>query len=213
MTVKKAVSGMEVVRVAMDALSPDPVNARKGNVSVIAASLREFGQHRPLVVQRGSNRIIAGNHTYEAAQALGWSEIEVFYVDDDDLKAVRRAIADNATNDQATWDDAILRDLLETVGTDIPGVDDALLARLAKMDGPNEEEEPVYPISPRPGEGYSYVILVAESAVDSAWLETSFQLAREKAYKSGKIGLSRAISVTRLRELLPELASYVRSES
>lgn len=201
---------MVVERVSVDSLQTDPVNARKGNVTVIAASLREFGQHRPLVVQRSSNRIIAGNHTFEAARALGWDEIDVFFVDDDDTQAVRRAIADNATNDQAGWDDQVLKDLMDSVGTDIPGIDDKMLERLAKLDADDDDEpDPLYPIVPRAGEGYSYAVIIATNVVDVAWLESSLEVGKAKSYKSDAVGKCRVLTVDQFRELLPGMQSYV----
>ncbi len=95
---------MEIVKVPVEQLVLDPDNARKGDVTSILDSLREFGQHRAIVVQRTTNRVVVGNHTLKAAKMLGWTEVDVFYVDDDDTKAIRRGIADNATGDLATWD-------------------------------------------------------------------------------------------------------------
>ncbi len=88
---------LQVERVSIDLPVLDLENARKGNVASIVESLQEFGQHRPLVLQRSTNKIIVGNHTYKAAKVLGWTEIAVFFVEDDDVAAVRRSLADNVT--------------------------------------------------------------------------------------------------------------------
>lgn len=202
-------AGMTVERVMLDVLVTDPANARKGNIAALVESLREFGQHRPIVVQRSSNRIIAGNHTYMAAQTLGWDSIDVTYVDDDDVKAVRRAIADNATSDQAKWDDESLKALLDSVGSDIAGIDEALLNRLAKMDE-EPAETPVYPIVPKAGEKYSYVVILADTIVDVAWLETAFGFEKSQSYKSSQIGLSKVMTVEKFRSLLGEMAEFAK---
>lgn len=68
---------MELREVELDELETDPINARKHsnrNIEEIARSLREFGQHAPLVVQKGTNKIIVGNGRYEAMQMLGWDK-------------------------------------------------------------------------------------------------------------------------------------------
>lgn len=122
-----------VEEVPLSEIHPDPRNARRGNVAEIASSLREFGQHRAVVVQRSTGKIIAGNHVYHAARSMGWETIGVVFVDDDDEKALRRGIADNATGDLATWDTDILRELMEEVGTDIPGITDDRLEELAAI--------------------------------------------------------------------------------
>lgn len=199
--------GMKVQSVSMDTLVPDDHNARKGNVASIVESLREFGQHRAVVVQRGTNKIIAGNHLFFAAQTLGWERIDAYFVDDDDTKAIRRSIADNATNDKATWEDSVLRDLLDQVGEDIAGVDHDLLARLAKLDV-QPEERPTYPIVPQAGEKYSYVVIIADGVVDIAWLETAFQFETYQSYKSTLTGSSRVMTVAKFRQVLKEMAKY-----
>ena len=58
----------------------DPASARlhgSVNLDAIAGSLARFGQAEPLVVQRGSNRVIAENGRLTAMQKLGWSECDV----------------------------------------------------------------------------------------------------------------------------------------
>lgn len=200
--------GMVVERVPIEEVHIDPANARKGSVPVIVESLREFGQHRPLVVQKSSGKIIAGNHTYQAAVALGWSHIDVFRVEDDDLKATRRAIADNATGDAATWDDEVLSALLQEVGTDVPGIDEATLNRLAQLDADKEFlGEPTYPLIPKPGEHYSYVLIVSSSALDETWLATVFGLEKERSYKNSAVGLSRTVTVDKFRRMLPQISA------
>ncbi len=163
---------MDVELVAIGSLKLDDKNPRIGNVDAIAESLKEFGQHRPVVAQKRTKRIIAGNHLVLAAQSLGWSEINVVFVDDDDEKAIRRGIADNATNDLAKWDDDVLSALLEEVGSDVPGVDAKMLARLTKEI--IETIRPVYPIVAKPGEYYDYIMFFTESELDSLFIRSMF---------------------------------------
>lgn len=199
---------MQVETVTMEEIHLDSANARKGSVPGIVESLREFGQHRPLVVQASTGRIIAGNHTYKAAQALGWKEIAVYRVDDDDVKAVRRGIADNATGDEAEWDEAALKNLLNQVGSDVPGITEGLLKQLAEIDlGAEAPSDPVYPLVPRAGEHYSYVLIIAPNVIDQNWLTTTFKLEKGRSYKNSAIGLSRILTVGRFQELLPEIHS------
>lgn len=168
------VDPMKVVVVPLEALHLDPQNARKGNVQAIAESLREFGQHRAIIAQKDTGRIISGNHTYLAAQTLGWSTVNVFWVDDDDEKALRRGLADNAVGDQAKWDDDALRKLLEETGTDVPGLDQAQVAKLFKDIEEVVPKEAVYPLLAKPGEYYDYVMFFTESELDSLFIRTLF---------------------------------------
>jgi len=87
-------------------------NYREGDIGAIAESLHRFGQVKPIVVQQGTNRIIAGNHTWAAARSLGWEQIGVVFVQMDDTTAAAYAVADNRTSDLATNNEALLTELL-----------------------------------------------------------------------------------------------------
>ena len=99
--------------VSIDSLKPYPLNPRRGNLRAIQESLTINGQYRPIVVQQNSNLILAGNHTWQAAKNLGWSEIAVSFVDCDDKAAKKIVLADNRTSDLGSFDDSMLLELLE----------------------------------------------------------------------------------------------------
>lgn len=98
--------------ITLTKLTPHPRNVRQGDVGAISQSLTEHGQYRPLVVQRSTGHIVAGNHTYRAAAALGWKQLAVTYLDITDDEALRILLVDNRTNDLAAYDDAALTELL-----------------------------------------------------------------------------------------------------
>jgi hypothetical protein len=112
-------------------------NPRKGNVQAIAESLKENKQYRPIVVQKGTHKILAGNHTYLAAKKLGWAKISVVMVDVNDDEAKKIVLADNRTNDLAEYDASILNELLQslatpTIGTGYSDSDLELLSSVAE---------------------------------------------------------------------------------
>ena len=129
---------------------------------MVAESLRELGQYRPVVVNRGTltgrpNEIAAGNHTVQAAESLGWSEVSVTWIDVDDKQLRKIALVDNRSNDVATYDDRLLLDLLLSLEDDLTatGFDqddvDELLASMEDEEGgqgsgegeeDEEDEEP-----------------------------------------------------------------------
>ena len=172
---KPEIDPMMVVVVPLSVLHLDPQNARKGNVQAIADSLSEFGQHRAIIAQKSTGRIISGNHTFLAAQSLGWTQVNVFWVDDDDETALRRGLADNAVGDQAKWDDDALRTLLEQTGTDIPGLDKAQIDKLFKELEDTVPKEAIYPLLAKPGEYYDYVMFFTESELDSLFIRSLFE--------------------------------------
>lgn len=91
-----------------------PGNPRRGDVDAVAKSLAAFGQRKPIVARRDGT-VIAGNHTLQAARQLGWPEIAVVWVDDDDTTAKAFALADNRTAELGTYDDQLLADLISEV--------------------------------------------------------------------------------------------------
>lgn len=108
--------------VSIDEVKNHPRNVRQGDVGAIAESLKENGQYRPIVVQRSTGHVLAGNHTLKAAKALGWKEIAATYVDCDDQRALRILLADNRTNDLATYDDSGLAELLKELAESEQGL-------------------------------------------------------------------------------------------
>lgn len=99
--------------VSIDSLKPYPLNPRRGNVKAIQDSLSINGQYRPIVIQQSTQFILAGNHTWQAAKNLGWTEIAVSFVDCDDKAAKKIVLADNRTSDLGSFDDSLLLELLE----------------------------------------------------------------------------------------------------
>jgi hypothetical protein len=108
----------------------DPKNARKHdekNIGAIAARLREFGQRKPIVVNRQNMEIEAGNGTFLAAQQLGWTHLAAVLVEDDPTYSNGFKIADNRTAEMAEWDLDILDSLLGEIKDSSPGLYDDLL--------------------------------------------------------------------------------------
>jgi len=81
-------------------------------VDAVAASLRRFGQQKPIVVQASTRYVVAGNHLLLAARSLGWTEIAANVVELDDATATAFLLADNRTSDLGGYDDALLAAIL-----------------------------------------------------------------------------------------------------
>jgi ParB-like chromosome segregation protein Spo0J len=92
--------------VAIDSLTPDPANVRlhpDHNLDAIKASLKRFGQQKPIVAD-AAGIIRAGNGTWAAAKALGWERIWAVTTTLSGGDAAAFAIADNRTAELAQWD-------------------------------------------------------------------------------------------------------------
>ncbi|MFE2772281.1 DNA methyltransferase [Microbacterium resistens] len=140
--VETAAERLQVVVFPVGELSVFHRNPRRGDVRAIAESLQAHGQYRPLVVNVGTVtgrpfEILAGNHTYLAACALGWESVQATTVDVDDETAHRIVLADNRLADLGAYDDADLVAALEAAG-DLTGTGyehgdlEALLAGLTE---------------------------------------------------------------------------------
>lgn len=118
---------LETKTLNIDDVSPHPRNVRQGDIGGISQSLQTHGQYKPIVVDRRTMRILAGNHTWKAAKALGWKEISVgFVTTKNDDEATRILLADNRTTDLATYDDSALADLLKELANTDQGLDGTL---------------------------------------------------------------------------------------
>jgi DNA modification methylase len=109
---------LTIRRVALDALIPDPANARTHgpeNMDAITASLQRFGQCEPLVVHAGTGRVIGGNGRLAAMKKLGWTEADVVELDLNAVDATALGIALNRTGELAEWDDEALSKLLASL--------------------------------------------------------------------------------------------------
>lgn len=107
---------MKIEKLSISSLSLDPSNVRKHskkNLEAIKASLRKFGQQKPIIVD-AKGIVIAGNGTLTAAQELGWTEIEITRTTLQGVEATAFAIADNRTSELAEWDDS-LADVLKSL--------------------------------------------------------------------------------------------------
>jgi len=98
--------------VPIDSIQTHPRNPRGGDIAAIAASLRRFGQQKPVVAQKSTGWVVAGNHVLLAARTLNWTEIAANVVELDDAMATAFMLADNRTADLGGYDDALLAAVL-----------------------------------------------------------------------------------------------------
>lgn len=103
---------LKIESVQLEDLKQYPNNPRKGNVKLIAESLQNYGQYKPITVNKRTGEILAGNHTYLAARELGWKSIAVAYVDVDEPTAAKIVAIDNRSTDLGEYDNNILLELL-----------------------------------------------------------------------------------------------------
>jgi hypothetical protein len=115
---------MAIIRLPVTDLSSDPANMRthpEANILAIVASLRRWGQQKPIVID--SKRVVrAGNGTLEAARRLGWTHIACVVSDLSGAELQAFAIADNRTAELAEWS-AELGGVLAGLHEELPDLD------------------------------------------------------------------------------------------
>ena len=113
-------------------LEPWPGNARRGDVAAIRATLRRFGQVKPILKYEG--RIVAGHHVVLAAKEEGWTHIAALeheFASEEEARAF--LLADNRTSDLSRYEDELLLEQLKAaqeIGLEGTGFSDAFVADL-----------------------------------------------------------------------------------
>jgi len=94
-------------------LNPENPRLNEPAVEPVMRSIARFGFRVPIVVNRRTGLIEAGNTRWKAAQRMGLTEVPVIFADDDEVTALAFALADNRTAEIATWDEPSLAGLLQ----------------------------------------------------------------------------------------------------
>jgi ParB-like chromosome segregation protein Spo0J len=183
---------MNITKFDLDDLKEYPNNARRGDVSVLVESLKINGQYRPIVVQKSTKFVLAGNHLLRAAKILGWDEVDAVVIDVDDQKALKIVLADNRTADLGDYNTDLLATLLSDLedfeGTGYSLADIEELEAVINKEPQEERPEVEFSIGLR--ETNNYVILMFDNELDWQAAIDTFQLKTVKAWDSRK-GFSR----------------------
>jgi ParB-like chromosome segregation protein Spo0J len=183
---------MNITKFDLDDLKEYPNNARRGDVSVLVESLKINGQYRPIVVQKSTKYVLAGNHLLRAAKILGWDEVDAVVIDVDDQKALKIVLADNRTADLGDYNTDLLATLLSDLedfeGTGYSLADIEELEAVINKEPQEERPEVEFSIGLR--ETNNYVILMFDNELDWQAAIDTFQLKTVKAWDSRK-GFSR----------------------
>jgi site-specific DNA-methyltransferase (adenine-specific) len=129
-------------------LNPENPRLNEPAVEPVMRSIARFGFRVPIVVNRRTNLIEAGNTRWKAAQRMGLTEVPVIFADDDEVTALAFALADNRTAEIAQWDEPALAGLLRRLEAEdelaSSGFSDddlgSLLARLDAQEKSGREE-------------------------------------------------------------------------
>ena len=89
----------------IDSITPYPNNPRHNQSAIrdVATSIRKYGFKQPIVVDK-EGVIVVGHTRYEAAKELGLETVPVLVSELSDKENREYRIADNKTNELASWD-------------------------------------------------------------------------------------------------------------
>jgi ParB-like chromosome segregation protein Spo0J len=204
---------MKIEKAQIGALSLDPANVRKHgarNLDAIKASLRRFGQQKPIVID-AKGVVLAGNGTLQAAKELGWVEIDIVRTALEGTQATAFAIADNRTAELAEWDEklgdvlqALVKDGVdaEDVGFTQMEIDDMMEADAIA----DEAEEIIHEQSVQVEPNREYVIILADNEAEWDEMVAYFDLkkVRRGGYAVGSdfdaIGMERVLPFKRIKK-------------
>jgi ParB-like chromosome segregation protein Spo0J len=115
-TKSRALERLVVEYVNVDAIRPNDYNANRQDereFELLQRSMREDGFTQPVVVHKPTMEIVDGEHRWRAAQAIGWTEIPVVFVDMDDVQRRISTLRHNRArgNEDVDLASDVLRDL------------------------------------------------------------------------------------------------------
>ena len=141
---------MEIVKVDINELISPEYNPRQitdDEMEKLKNSINEFGYIAPIIVNKHNNHIIGGNQRYEALKSLGYTDVDVVFVDEPDLNR-EKALNIALNKISGEWDFVKLADIideLELNDFDIPltGFDEQELENFYIEEENPKEHEPV----------------------------------------------------------------------
>lgn len=177
---------LDALMVPIDSVTQHPDNYNSGDVDLIVDSIRANGMYRPVYVDRETNQIVAGNHTWMACKELGAEVIPVIRVDGTDIDMLRVMVADNVTARRAQPDYGLLVPILERLeaeqtllgsGYDPQQVE--MLRELAEMDASDLDfaSWPTITMQVPPHLRRAFYDFTSEAASDHERLELLLRLA------------------------------------
>lgn len=128
---------MKTKTIAIEKIIPYASNPRANDLAVdkVAGSIKEYGFRQPIVVDKDMV-IVVGHTRHKAARQLGMTEVPVHIMENktrDQIKAYR--LMDNKSNEEASWDDDLLKLELESLSDadfdlDLTGFNEDFLSAL-----------------------------------------------------------------------------------
>jgi ParB-like chromosome segregation protein Spo0J len=142
------IKSKEIELVGVNELIPHPKNPNYHSFDQIERLVKiiEYqGFRNPLVVQRGTNLVVAGNGRLQAAKKIGMEKVPVIYQEfDSEAQLYAHIVSDNAIAEWAEMDRFKIMEEVDNLGLDdleLLGIDDFKMIEESKDEGDGEEPE------------------------------------------------------------------------
>ena len=192
--------------VGIDSLKEDESNVMihsARNMEAIKNSLEKYGQRKPIVVNKKTRIIMAGNGTWKAAKELNAKEIAAIFIEEDNLNSKAYSIMDNKSAKLAEYDYNNLKnavaeiDVGESMIDELIGFTDIELTEMFDYEKVFEDEKIIPEMELQAYEHYDYIMLVFVNTMD--WVNALDYFQLEKVNYSfvstkKKIGLGRVVN-------------------
>ena len=106
---------MEIVKVDINELICPEYNPRQitdDEMGKLKNSINEFGYVDPIIVNKHNNHVVGGNQRYEALKSLGYTDVDVIFIDEPDLNR-EKALNIALNKISGEWDFVKLADILD----------------------------------------------------------------------------------------------------
>ena len=138
---------MEIVKVDINELISPEYNPRQitdEEMEKLKNSINEFGYVAPIIVNKHNNHIVGGNQRYEALKSLGYTDVDVVFVDESDLNR-EKALNIALNKISGEWDFVKLADIIDDFELNdfdisLTGFDDLELENFGIEEDPTEHE-------------------------------------------------------------------------
>lgn len=195
------IDGLKSLVVPIDSILEDPKNTvdhSYRNIEMIANSLREYGQRKPIVVNKKTNIVEAGNGTLQAAKMIGAKKIAAVFVNDSDKTAKGFSVMDNRSAQFAIFN----KNLIDVVGlfddteTSIGFLENEINSFFSEDDIlPKKDDEIVENMEIQPFEHYDYIVLMFKNTLAFTNALTLFGIKKVNIalVKKQRMGLGRVV--------------------
>ena len=141
---------MEIVKVDINELISPEYNPRQitdDEMGKLKNSINEFGYVTPIIVNKHNNHIVGGNQRYEALKSLGYTDVDVVFVDEPDIQR-EKALNIALNKISGEWDFVKLADIIDDLELNdfdisLTGFDDLELESFGIEEEDSKEHEPV----------------------------------------------------------------------